>query len=98
MPTRRISDKICRSEDYKAMSLFQRDLFWRLIVSADDFGRFDGRLNILKGALYPLDSVTEKAIDEGLKGLSTLGIVDLIRTRADSAYIASSIIRSIGID
>lgn len=77
MPTRRISDKICRSEDYKAMTLFQRDLFWRLIVSADDFGRFDGRLNILKGALYPLDSVTEKAIDEGLKGLSTLGIVDL---------------------
>jgi hypothetical protein len=59
------------------MSLFQRDLFWRLIVNADDFGRFDGRLNILKGALYPLESVTEKAIEEGLKGLSTQGIVDL---------------------
>lgn len=77
MPTRRISDKICRSEDYKAMTLFQRDLFWRLIVNADDFGRFDGRLNILKGALYPLDSVTDKSVDEGLKGLATLGIVDL---------------------
>jgi hypothetical protein len=77
MPTRRISDKICRSEDYKAMTLFQRDLFWRLIVNADDFGRFDGRLNILKAALYPLESVTEEAIDKGLKGLSTLGIVDL---------------------
>jgi hypothetical protein len=59
------------------MSLFQRDLFWRLIVTADDFGRLDGRLNILKGALYPLESVTEKAIEDGLKGLSTLGIIDL---------------------
>ena len=77
MPTRRISDKICRSEDYKTMSLFQRDLFWRLIVNADDFGRFDGRLNILKGALYPLESVTEKSIAEGLNSLATQGIVDL---------------------
>ena len=77
MPTRRISDKICRSDDYKSMTLFQRDLFWRLIVNADDFGRFDGRLNVLKGALYPLESVTEKAIEDGLKGLSTIGIVDL---------------------
>lgn len=77
MPTRRISDKICRSEDYKSMTLFQRDLFWRLIVNADDFGRFDGRLSILKSALFPLESVTEKAIDDGLKGLSTIGIVDL---------------------
>jgi hypothetical protein len=77
MPTRRISDKICRSEDYKKLTLFQRDLFFRLIVCADDFGRFDGRLPILKSAMYPLESVTEKQIDDGLKGLSTAGIVDL---------------------
>lgn len=77
MPARRISDKICRSEDYKAMSLFQRDLFWRLIVSADDFGRFDGRLNILKRVMYPLESVTDKTVDDGLRGLATLGIIEL---------------------
>ncbi len=77
MPNRFISDKICKSEDYRKMTLFQRDLFVRLIVLADDFGRYDGRPSIIRGAGYPLESVTEKQIGDALNILSTLGIVDL---------------------
>ncbi len=77
MPNRIISDKICRSEDYNSLSPFLRDLFIRLLVSADDFGRFDGRTPVIKGTAYPLVDVTEKQIGDGLSALSTAGMIDL---------------------
>ena len=75
MPNRIIKDSICRSEDYKALTLFQRDFFVRLIVTVDDYGRYDARTSILKGQMYPLEGTTEATIDEALKAMSTLGIV-----------------------
>lgn len=77
MPCRIIKDGICRSEDYTGLSLFNRDLFIRLIVTVDDYGRYDARPKILKGQMYPLEQVTEKAIDEGLRSMATVGIVQL---------------------
>lgn len=77
MPNRIIKDSICRSEDYKSLSLFQRDFFIRLIVTVDDYGRYDARPKILKGQMYPLENVTEALIDEALQAMSTVGLVDL---------------------
>ena len=75
MPNRIIKDSICRSESYKSLSLFQRDFFIRLIVTVDDYGRYDARPSILKAQLYPLEGTTVATIATALKAMSTLGIV-----------------------
>lgn len=75
MPNRIIKDSICRSESYKALSLFQRDFFIRMIVTVDDYGRYDARPSILKAQLYPLEGTTVATIESALKAMSTLGIV-----------------------
>ena len=77
MPARIIKQSICTSESMAALSWFEQILFIRLIVSADDFGRFDGRPAIIRGALFPLDDVTVKAIRDALSKLSTQGMVNL---------------------
>lgn len=75
MPTRVIKDNICRSEDYQNLSLFCRDMFIRLIVTVDDYGRYDARSGVLKGAMYPLDNVTTRTIEDGLRVMATAGMV-----------------------
>jgi hypothetical protein len=77
MPTRVIKDNICRSDDYQNLSLFCRDMFIRLIVTVDDYGRYDARPSVLKGVMYPLDNVTNRAIEDGLRVMGTVGMVQL---------------------
>ena len=43
MPNRIIKESICRSEEIDSLSWFEEVLFYRLIVTCDDFGRYDGR-------------------------------------------------------
>ena len=77
MPSRIIKQSICTSESMASLSWFEQNLFIRLIVSADDYGRYDGRPAIIKGSLFPLEDVTEKAIRAALQTLSTSGMVKL---------------------
>lgn len=77
MPSRIIKQSICTSESMASLSWFEQILFIRLIVSADDYGRYDGRPAIIKGSLFPLEDVTEKAIRAALQTLSTSGMVKL---------------------
>jgi hypothetical protein len=51
-------------------------LFWRLILFADDFGRFDACAAVLKGALYPLrESVDSGGVLGWLRELHNEGCV-----------------------
>ena len=77
MPNRILKESICRSEEIDSLSWFEEVLFYRLIVTCDDFGRFDGRLKIIKASCFPLKSVTEKDIDKALNKLSAVGLVKL---------------------
>lgn len=77
MPSRIIKQSICTSESMASLSWFEQILFIRLIVSVDDYGRYDGRPAIIKGSLFPLEDVTEKAIRAALQTLSTSGMVKL---------------------
>ncbi len=79
MPNRILKESICRSEDIDSLSWFEEVLFYRLIVICDDFGRFDGRIKIIKGSCFPLKSVTEKDIDRALNKLSAVGLVKLYK-------------------
>lgn len=60
MPNRIIKESICRSEEIDSLSWFEEVLFYRLIVTCDDFGRYDGRAKIIKGSCFPLKDITEK--------------------------------------
>ena len=75
MPNRILKDSICRSEEINNLSWFEEAFFYRLIVSCDDYGRFDGRTKIIKGQCFPLSSVTEKEINKALNRLSEVGLV-----------------------
>lgn len=76
MPNRIIKESICRSDSIDSLSWFEEVLFYRLIVSCDDYGRFDGRPAVIKGACFPLkDDITKKHISEAIDKLSTVGLV-----------------------
>lgn len=75
MPNRILKESICTSEDINALSAFEETVFYRLIVSCDDFGRFDGRAAVIRGRLFPLKSVTDKQIEDAIHRLGTVGMV-----------------------
>lgn len=75
MPNRILKESICTSDTISKLSFFEEVCFYRLIVNADDYGRFDGRLAILKSRMFPLESITEKQIGDAIDKLSSVGIV-----------------------
>jgi hypothetical protein len=75
MPNRILKETICTSESIDQLNWFEEVLFYRLIVSCDDFGRYDGRPAVLKGKLFPLKNVTIKQLEEALDSLSKTSIV-----------------------
>lgn len=76
MPNRIIKESIKTSNEIDALSWFEEVLFYRLIVSADDFGRYDGRAKILKNTLFPTkDDVTVKNVEKALCTLEESGLV-----------------------
>lgn len=75
MPNRILKESICRSEEIDSLSWFEEVLFYRLIVICDDFGRYDGRVKIIKGSCFPLKDITEKDIGKALGKLSAAGLV-----------------------
>ena len=78
MPNRIIKESIRTSDSINELSWFEECLFYRLIVSCDDFGRFDGRPAIIKGTCFPLkENVTVKAIRDGLNKLAMAELVYL---------------------
>ena len=78
MPNRILRESICSSESVQNLTLFEEVLFYRLIVNCDDYGRFDGRVNILRAKLFPLkENVSFKKITDGLRKLEQQGIVQL---------------------
>ena len=76
MPNRIIKESIRTSDSINELSWFEECLFYRLIVSCDDFGRFDGRPAIIKGPCFPLkEGVTTKNIESALSKLTSAGLV-----------------------
>ena len=54
MPNRILKESVCTSDSVNKLSWFEEVLFYRLIVNCDDYGRFDGRVSIIKNRLFPL--------------------------------------------
>lgn len=78
MPNRIIKESICVSDSIDKLTWFEECLFYRLIVNCDDFGRFDGRIAVVKNRLFPLkDNVTLKAVADGINKLVSVELVAL---------------------
>lgn len=76
MAQRVLKPSICTSEDINRLSFFEEVMFYRMIVSADDRGRLDGRPEILKSNLFPLKrDITLAAIRKAITNMSTVGLV-----------------------
>jgi hypothetical protein len=76
MPNRIIKESICTSDTIDRLSWFEEAMFYRLIVNCDDYGRFDGRIPVIKSRLFPLKaSITDKAVADAIDKLSTVGLV-----------------------
>lgn len=78
MPNRIIKESICTSDSIDGLSWFEETLFYRLIVNCDDFGRFDGRIPVIKNRLFPLkEDLTAKTVKSGINKLASVGLVVL---------------------
>lgn len=87
MPNRIIKESICTSEDIAKLTWFEESVFCHLMVTVDDYGRYDGRISILKARMFPLRSdVTLKTLENAINRLSTLGMVTLYKND-DKPYL-----------
>ena len=78
MPTRYLKPGIRDSATIDALSPLAETLFYRLLVSVDDFGRFDARPAMVKAACYPVkDAVTSQKCDALLQELCNAGLIDV---------------------
>ena len=77
MPNRVLSESVKRSEQIDQLSWFDEVVFYRALLTADDYGCLDGRPKLLKSDLFPTrDDVTRKSIEESLAKLTS---TDLLR-------------------
>lgn len=78
MPNRIIKESICTSDSIDSLGWFEEVLFYRLIVNCDDFGRFDGRMAVIKNRLFPLkENLTLKNVELAVNKLARSGLVSL---------------------
>ena len=79
MPNRIIKESICTSDSIDSLTWFEEVLFYRLIVSCDDFGRYDGRAAVIKNRLFPLkeDKLKLKEVTNAINHLSQAGLIRL---------------------
>ena len=76
MPNRVIKESIKRSPQIDALTWFEEVVYYRLMVTADDYGCMDGRTVLLKNELFPLkESVTKKAVEDAISKLVSVGLL-----------------------
>lgn len=80
MPTRMIREGFLDSEKVNELSFFAECFFHRLMLVADDYGRFDARPAWLRSKLFPLKEdceVSSANTSEALEVCATAGLVQL---------------------
>jgi hypothetical protein len=76
MPNRIIKESIKRSPQIDSLTWFEEVVFYRLMVTADDYGCVDGRVVVLKNDLFPTkETVTKKAVEDAINKMVSVGLV-----------------------
>lgn len=79
MPNRTIKESIITSETLSEVSGDEERLFWRLVVLADDYGRFHGDPVVLRPMCFPrlVDRISQEQFNSWLQRLIDVGILFL---------------------
>ena len=76
MPNRVIKESIKRSPQIDALTWFEEVVFYRLMVTADDYGCMDARPILLKNELFPTkENITKKSIEDAIRKLVSVGLL-----------------------
>lgn len=76
MPNRLLKEGICTSDAINSLSSDAEVLFYRLLVVADDYGRMDARMQIIKSQCFPLkDSMTSSKIEKLIQELAVGNLI-----------------------
>jgi hypothetical protein len=78
MPTRYLKSGIRDSESIENLSPIAENLYYRLLVTVDDFGRYDARPAMIKAACFPIkDSINAIKTEALLKELAQHGLIEI---------------------
>lgn len=77
MPTRFIKESCRSSRNLDRLTDFEERLFWRLITTADDFGRFLATPELVRAACFPYRAMSIQKVTEALQGLQAQHLVSL---------------------
>jgi len=78
MPTRYLKPGVRDSETIEGLSPHAEILYYRLIVTVDDFGRYDARPSMIKAACFPIrDSMTAAKVEHLLQELAIADLIDM---------------------
>jgi len=77
MPNRILKESIKTSLEIDQMTLFEENMFYRLIVSCDDYGRYDGDATVLKNTLYPRkNDIRVSDVEVALEKMAAVGVLE----------------------
>ena len=82
MPNRVIKESLKRSPQIDSLTWFEEVVFYRLIVTVDDYGRYYGNPIILRNDLFPTkENITKRSIEDALRRLEANNL--LVRYTVD---------------
>jgi len=81
-----LAKKIILSKKINNVSEGAENLYYRILVMTDDFGRYHADPKIIKGQLYPLRSISLKTIEKRLNELHNIGLI-LMYKNDDELYL-----------
>jgi hypothetical protein len=89
MPNRILKETICSSETINKLTEAEENLFYRLIVQCDDYGRLDARPRIVISKCYPLKmyEISEEDIIQRLLKLAQVGLIKFYIASDNKPYL-----------
>ena len=89
MPNRILKESIKTSPQIDKLTWFEEVLFYRLLVTMDDYGCCDGRAVVLKSELFPTkEDLTRLDVENALHHLEAVGLIQRYTVK-DRTYITS---------
>ena len=88
MANRILKESICTSHEIDALNWFEEGLFYRLIVSVDDYGVYPADPVMLAHMLFPRkENVSAKTVEQALKHLEEVGLIRRFNAKGKGAYL-----------
>ncbi len=77
MPNRFIRESCRSSRNLDRLTDFEERLFWRLLTTADDYGRFMADPELVRAACFPYKSLSVEKVGSALEGLQSHSLISL---------------------